>query len=319
MTMMRSRWAAIGAAVAVTLGAGGIGLVSATSPSNAATFVPITPCRVIDTRPDFQVGPRSAPLAANDTHTLAATGSAGDCTAVPATASGVVLNVTATDATLLTFLTIWEAGQPRPDSSSLNPAPGQPPTPNAVTTGIDGDGQFSIYNFQGTVHVIADIVGYYTDHDHDDRYYTETEVDAAIDAASPFAVMGDGSTIAIEAGLFDAPDLASSLDVAVPGPGQLVATATGNYSAVLSDGLHPNVQCSLTDDGTFDSNHRSLYEVWNATPTGTGSNRSEADLAITRVIDVDAAGTIELDLLCRESSSGQRVLVDSRIVAQYLP
>ena len=62
MSLLRTRWSAVGAAVAVTLGAGGIGLVSATFPSDATTFVPITPCRLFDTRPEFQVGDRGTPL-----------------------------------------------------------------------------------------------------------------------------------------------------------------------------------------------------------------------------------------------------------------
>ncbi len=68
-TITRSRWAAVGAAVAVTLGAGGIGLVSATSPADAVAYVPITPCRVADTRPqaDFNTGPRNTPITQNET------------------------------------------------------------------------------------------------------------------------------------------------------------------------------------------------------------------------------------------------------------
>ncbi|MEO6651556.1 MAG: hypothetical protein ABIP17_02750 [Ilumatobacteraceae bacterium] len=177
----RSRWAAIGAAVAVTLGAGGIGLVSATSPAGAAAYVPITPCRVADTRPqaEFNTGPRNTPIGQNETHTVTAHGNNGDCTGIPTTATGVQLNVTALNATTGTFLTIWGAGA-RPDASSLNPGPGQPPTPNAVTSGLTAAGVFSIYNAFGSVNVIVDIVGYYTDHNHDDRYYTETEVNTAL-------------------------------------------------------------------------------------------------------------------------------------------
>jgi hypothetical protein len=175
-TMIRTRWAAIGAAVAVSLGAGGVGLIHATSPSGAAAFVPITPCRLMDTRPAFQVGSRGTPLGPGETYSVAGTGTVGQCT-IPAGATGLQLNVTAVNASLLTYLTLWPAGQTRPTASSLNPAPGQPPTPNAVTASLGG-GQFSIYNLQGTVDVIADVVGYYTNHNHDDRYYTKAQLDA---------------------------------------------------------------------------------------------------------------------------------------------
>jgi hypothetical protein len=171
MTLTRSRWAAVGAAVAVTLGAGGIGLVSATNPDNAVTFVPITPCRVFDTRPGVDnVGPRATPLGSGETFTVQATGTSGNCTEVPAEATGVSMNVTSVGPTAPTFLTIWAAGETMPLASSLNPVPGEPPTPNGVMTELSATGQFSIYNLAGTVNVLADINGYYIDHNHDDRY-----------------------------------------------------------------------------------------------------------------------------------------------------
>jgi hypothetical protein len=40
-----------------------------------------------------------------------------------------------------------------------------------VTTGLSGFGEFDIFNEQGTVHVLIDVVGFYADHNHDDRYY----------------------------------------------------------------------------------------------------------------------------------------------------
>ena len=66
---------------------------------------------------------------------LTAHGSNGQCTGIPTDAVAVQLNVTALDASQGTFLTIWGAGG-QPNASSLNPAPGQPPVPNAVTTDL---------------------------------------------------------------------------------------------------------------------------------------------------------------------------------------
>lgn len=178
MSIIRTRWAAIGAAVAVTFGAGGIGIVSATQPNAAVTFVPITPCRVMDTRIESNVGPKTSPLGSGEVHTVnTTTNNTGNCTGIPTTASGVSLNITAVGATLPTFLTVWATGAAQPHASSLNPFPGSPPTPNAVTTAINTNGQFDIYNLQGNVQVIADINGYYTDHYHDDRYYTKNQTD----------------------------------------------------------------------------------------------------------------------------------------------
>ena len=179
----RARWAAIGAAIAVSAGAGGIGLTHATAPADATAFVPITPCRLVDTRPEAGIGGRTTPLGADEIHTVTATGQQGQCT-LPADAKGLALNVTAVGATDATFLTVWPTGADRPNASALNPAPGQPPAPNAVNTDLNDGGQFSVFNRFGSVHVIADVVGYYTDHHHDDRYYTQAQVDAKLAEAA---------------------------------------------------------------------------------------------------------------------------------------
>src|SRR5690606_26063027 len=106
-----------------------------------------------------------------DTYSVSGIGTTGECQ-IPETATGLALNVTAVDATEPTFLTIFPAGTERPKASSLNPVPNQPATPNAVSVDLGANGQFSIFNLQGNVHAIADVVGYFTDHHHDDRYYT---------------------------------------------------------------------------------------------------------------------------------------------------
>ena len=96
MSMIRTRWAALGAAVAITLGGGGIGLVGATvSSGERPVLIPMTPCRVADTRADSQVGPKASPLGPNEIHTISVHGSQGDCTEIPSDALAVSLNVTA--------------------------------------------------------------------------------------------------------------------------------------------------------------------------------------------------------------------------------
>ena len=285
------------------------------SSGDRPVLVPIETCRLADTRPaPNTVGPRSAPLATADTHTIDAQQAGTDCTGkIPAGATALSLNVTALNATSNSFLTIWPDGE-RPVASALNPAPGVRVF-NAVTTELAADQTFQVYNNRGNLDVFIDVNGYYENHNHDDSYYTRAEVDSI--ALRPFAIEGDSSTIDIVSTDLVSPSLASTLTVPVPGPGQLVVTATGNYSAILSGGNFPNVQCSLTDTGEFDSDHRSLYQVWNATPTGS-NERSQSDLAITRVIDVDTAGDVTLEILCRRNS-GPRVLAVSRIIAQYIP
>jgi hypothetical protein len=184
---IRSKWAAVGAAIAVSLGAGGIGITQATTSSGEKPiYLPIEPCRLADTRTEFQVGPRSVPLGPEETYTLSGQGAVGNCN-LPAGTTALSLNVTAINTTAPTFVSLFPAGAPLPVASHLNPLPGQGPVPNAVNVDLNGDGEFSIYNLQGNVDIFIDVVGIFDDHTHDDRYYqkSETYSKGEVDAAIP--------------------------------------------------------------------------------------------------------------------------------------
>lgn len=185
---LRVRWAAIGAAIAVALGAGGLGLVHAAPSTGGPVLVSITPCRLMDTRAASAVGPRTTPIGAGETYKVTAVGNRGKCTGIPADAVALSMNVTGLDATSATFLTVFPGGQARPDASNLNLSPGAPPTPNAVVSGL-GNGQLSIYNRRGSADVIVDINGYYVAHNHDDRY-VRLPVDEAFVHPGLFAAVG---------------------------------------------------------------------------------------------------------------------------------
>jgi hypothetical protein len=173
---LRTRWAAIGAAVAVSLGAGGIGLAHATVDSgDRPILVDINPCRLTDTRSDSQVGPRGTPLGAGEQYAVAAHGVNGNCN-IPAEATALSLNVTALNATAPTFVTVFPTDEAQPLTSNLNLVPGQSPTPNAVTTGLDAAGMFTLYNAHGSTDLIVDVNGYYEHHNHDDRYVQQSEM-----------------------------------------------------------------------------------------------------------------------------------------------
>jgi len=150
---IRSRWAAIGAAVAVTLGGGGLVMVDAAQDTGErSVYNSIVSCRLIDTRPNKGIGGRTAPLGPNEIFVVDTHGDSGECTGTPTDITAVQLNITPVLPTEATDLTIWPDGDP-PNASSLNPAPGQPPTPNAVTTEVTSDGEFRIRNKFGNVHV----------------------------------------------------------------------------------------------------------------------------------------------------------------------
>jgi len=175
----RTRWVAVGAIAVFTLGSGGLMSASASvSSGDRSVFVPITPCRVMDTRPTpVAVGSRTSPLGEQDTHTISVRGTNGNCV-IPTDATGLSMNVTVDNPTRDSYLTVFPSDVARPLASNLNWTALQAPVANAVTTNISADGKISFFNNAGTVNVIADIVGYYVGHDHDDRYYTKAEIDA---------------------------------------------------------------------------------------------------------------------------------------------
>ena len=160
-TGVRSRWAAAGATLALTMGAGGVLTSSAAGSPNASSFVPITPCRLFDTRttPDT-VGTRAFPLGPRDTFVAQVIGSNGNCV-IPAHATAASMNVTIIVPSSSSFLTVYPSDKPRPLASNLNWVANQSPTPNAVTVALSADGRASFYNLSGTVDLAVDIVGFY--------------------------------------------------------------------------------------------------------------------------------------------------------------
>ncbi|MEO6124332.1 MAG: hypothetical protein ABIR32_11535 [Ilumatobacteraceae bacterium] len=201
----------------------------------------ITPCRLFDTRPgDDNVGPRTSPLAPNDTFTTPVRGNVGNCI-VPADATGVVMNVTAVAPSAGTYLTVFPGDVTRPLASNLNVAPGAPPTPNQVTVLLGAAlGDIKIYNLTGTVHVLADVVGYYVDHNHDDAYYTKAQVDAAMAAAAGKDVWAQistaGAAVFGSSGTFTVTHPAvGTYCIRVPVPaalsGAIVSASTEGYSS----------------------------------------------------------------------------------------
>ena len=197
------------AGIAVALAATGIivgvGANAAPAPGET-TFVPITPCRLFDTRPaPDTIGIRNTALGADETYTLQVTGTNGNCT-IPSEASGVAMNVTAVGPTAPSFLQVWPSDKAQPSQgSSLNYLPGQAPTPNKVDVKLGATGAVKLYNLAGSVNVLGDVVGYYTGEGLQELVagvaantaalgtkadvadvYTKTEVDTKIDAITPF-------------------------------------------------------------------------------------------------------------------------------------
>ncbi len=80
---------------------------------------------------------------------------------VPASGvTAVVMNVTVTQPTGSSYLTVYPDDVTKPLASNLNYVPGLT-VPNLVTVRVPASGIVDFYNFAGTTHVLADVVGYY--------------------------------------------------------------------------------------------------------------------------------------------------------------
>jgi hypothetical protein len=146
---------------------------AAASSADLATTT-ITPVRIVDTRPGAgSLGGTKVPWGALETRTVETAGLG----TIPSDAVGVVVNVTALNATAPdTFLTLFPTGSAMPNASTLNPSPGEVAF-NAATVLLGPDGTFEIYNYSGTVDVIIDVTAYMTRVLADTVVAVETDVD----------------------------------------------------------------------------------------------------------------------------------------------
>jgi hypothetical protein len=158
------------------------------------TYHPLTPARILDTRTGN--GAPAGKLGPNAALTLQVTGRGG----VPATGvSSVVLNVTVTEATAVSFLTAWPAGAARPLTSNLNYAGGDT-VPNLVVVKVGTDGKVNLYNYAGSAHVIADVAGWYGGGDGA-KYSALTPariLDTRTGNGAPAAKLGAGSAMTLQ-------------------------------------------------------------------------------------------------------------------------
>ena len=125
------------------------------TPSSALQFVPVAPCRVVDTRrsngplggPPIQGGTfRSFPIPE------------GQCN-IPATAGAYLLNVTVVPNGRLSYLSVYPTGENRGVTTTMNSLDGRVKA-DAVTVPTGTNGSVDIYA-SDTTNVVVDIYGYY--------------------------------------------------------------------------------------------------------------------------------------------------------------
>ena len=132
------------------------GTVSVIAGDTALQFVPVTPCRLVDTRnPNGEFG--GPPLQRNSVRSFTIPDNK-DCN-IPSTAAAYSLNVTVVPHGFLGYLTVWPTGENRPLVSTLNSYDGRVKANAAIVpAGTQGAVSFYVTN---TTDLVLDIDGYF--------------------------------------------------------------------------------------------------------------------------------------------------------------
>lgn len=122
-----------------------------------ASYTPVNPTRVLDTRDGTGIG-GVGPVGGGDGVHVKVTGVAG----IPASGVGAVaLNLTGTAPTAATYLTAYPSNLDVPCTSNLNLEQGQTAA-NLTLTAVDPvSGTVRIANAAGATHIVADVAGWY--------------------------------------------------------------------------------------------------------------------------------------------------------------
>ncbi len=132
-----------------------LGCVDASGSGPPGSFHAMSPARLLDSRNG--TGGYHTPWGPGQTRSLHVAGVGG----VPANATAVVLNLTATDATAASYVTATPSGGVIPTASNINFTAGQT-LANLVTVQVGAGGSVDLFNIHGQVDLVADVVGYDT-------------------------------------------------------------------------------------------------------------------------------------------------------------
>jgi outer membrane protein assembly factor BamB len=133
---------------------------SSTSSAGGNAFTAVTPSRILDTRNG--TGGFSAPIGPRGTIAVTVAGVGGvPSMGAPNAPTAVVINVTTTGGTAGSYLTVWPTGVSMPTAADLN-FPPYSNQPNLVVVKVGPDGKVNIFNGFGSVHVVADVAGWYS-------------------------------------------------------------------------------------------------------------------------------------------------------------
>ena len=155
-----------------------------------SSFTPLSPTRVLDTRNGTGTGGARTPVGARRTITLNLSAT------VPAGATAVVLNLTGTGATAATYVTAYPAGSARPVASNLNLV-ARDTRPVLTTVALGTNRGVNLYNHVGSVHLIADLAGYYAP--GTGSRYTPLSATRVLDTRTdPPPALGPGASLVVD-------------------------------------------------------------------------------------------------------------------------
>ena len=225
-------------------------------------YHPLTPARILDTRSGGDGG-RIGPGA---TVQVQVAGQGG----VPLTGvSAVAMNVTVTEPTATSYLTLFPPGNNVPPlASNLNFVAGQT-IPNLVVVRLGANGKVSMYNAVGRAHVLFDVAGWYS------SPAAEPEPTGRYTPVVPSRLLDTRSTGALAGG--------TAMAVQVTGRGGVPASGV---SAVI---------LNATVVGSAGAGFLTIFPTGGSLPLASDVNYATADIRPNlTVVKVGAGGAIDL-------------------------
>jgi hypothetical protein len=120
-----------------------------------------------------------------------------------------------------------------------------------VTTSANGSICLYLY---GTADLIVDIAGYYIDHNHDDRYYTETEVDTALTSKADVTSLLTPIVPSLPATLDSNGQVGAETSIAIGIDGNPIISYYDDTNRDLKVAACDNPTCTTSTNSTIDSN-----------------------------------------------------------------
>jgi hypothetical protein len=259
-----------------TPGPGQTGHLTATV---AATYVPLSPSRITDTRTGSGYPNAGKTLGAGGSINVQVTGAGG----VPTTGvTAVVVNVTVVGPTASSYVTLFPEGTTQPVVSNLDFTTGET-LANLATVPLGSQGGLTVYNYVGKVNVVVDVEGYYTTTPQTSGLYNPVNPLRVLGTLAAGASIGPGvSTAVTVAGVdgvpADASAVVANVTVAGPsGPGYLTvfpAPTTGTPTPPTASNVNFTTGQVIANRVIIPVGANGVIEVYN----NSGSVRVDVDL-----------------------------------------